>query len=36
MRLIDGDALINDIEEHITKHLEMMRDSEEHPYATNE
>lgn len=31
MRLIDADALINDIEELITEHEEMMRDGEEHP-----
>ena len=31
MRLIDADALINDIEEFITEHEEMMKDSEEHP-----
>lgn len=30
-RLIDADALINDIEELITEYEEMMRDSEEHP-----
>lgn len=31
MRLINANALINDIEELITEHKEMMRDSEEHP-----
>lgn len=31
MKLIDADALINDIEELITEYEEAMRDSEEHP-----